>query len=85
MHWITDNFDNLLEVVFFFVCVAFLLCCGGWMTAHVIDGIIFERRAWEAQTTCEAKRMEYRRKFFTTTVTCVLVNTRQDTTTVNIR
>lgn len=55
------------------------------VTIGLVDTLYFERRAFANITACEARRMEPHRKYLSTHVVCTPINTRQDTTTVQVR
>lgn len=52
--------------------------------AAAVTDVVMDRNSFAAQTECEARRMTPRRQMLTSNVICVPVNTRQDTTTVNL-
>lgn len=61
-----------------------LLLIGGTVGIGIVDSVQ-DFRAFDARMACEAKRMEPRRRELSTKVVCVPINTRQDTTTVQVR
>lgn len=75
-----DWFDVLFGAFFGLM----LLIIFGAIVGVVVD-LAQERRAFDAKVACEARRMEPRRQSFTARVTCIPVNTRQDTSTVQVK
>lgn len=69
-------------IVCLFVAIAVAVVIG--LGSCAIDNGYYERHAFKAITACEARRMEAHRRLFDTAVVCVPINTRQDTTTVNV-
>jgi hypothetical protein len=72
------------EVVF--GCL-FITLVGGFVLfvgAIVFDGVQAQR-AFDGKMACAARRMEPNRQAFTTHVVCTPINTRQDTSTVQVK
>lgn len=75
-----DELDGCVAILFVLLLLGFLF--GGALL--LADGAYYGRKAFAAETACEVRHMQPHRKFFSTDVVCVPVNTRQDTTTVNV-
>lgn len=78
-----DLVDVLMEIILpgtVVLLVSVLLVAGVIGATDAVQSY----RAYPASVGCEQHRMEARRRAMSARVTCVPVNTRQDTTTVNL-
>ena len=79
---------NIEDVAMGCLGIAFMLLIAGLVVAGglaLVDSLHYDRASFAAQTACMAKRGVPQRKWLSTEVVCVPANTRQDTTTVQIK
>ena len=62
-----------------------LLAAAMFLVGAAVDLVFFDRAAFPQITACQTTRGVPRRQTFSVRVVCVPANTRQDTTTINLK
>jgi hypothetical protein len=77
--------DIVLKLLLGILLIALAVMCLGGASA-LVDSTYFEYKAFDAIAACETKRMDYRRKSFSTNVVCIPAyrQTKNDTLSINL-